>query len=170
MCEAREGSSRERRGAGIVLMAIVAMAAGCASNHTFAPDREIDVETLIQKLEAQDDDEEALFDLAWLPLTYLHLELFTETDDEEHYPEGHSYVSMRAWLPLLTFLDGEVAFYDEAQTPYETHEFTSLLWGLYARQQTTIQTIHGARSEGRHRLLWILDFDPGARYADASAD
>lgn len=160
------GASRSlhRSRLGLLCLVLVAVGAGCASNRTFPTGAPLDVPVLARDLEAQPEDEEALFDLAYWPLLHLDLSLFTESEEASDYPDGHTFFTIRSWLPAFMIVDGRVSFFDEAHAAYEENEFSAVLWGLWARNQLTIRTEHGDRVAREHRLLWIFGWDEPVEY------
>ena len=66
--------------------------------------------------------------------------------------------------PSKGIVDGGIELYDAERSAYEKNEFLSVLWGLWSRQQTTIPTAIGGRSELNYSLLWILNLGPRIKY------
>ena len=153
----------------IALLLLLSTSAACVSNHSFSHGAALDVPDLVSGLEAQRDDEDALFDLTYLPLLHLDLQAFTETDEHPSYPEGHEFLSIRSWLPLFLVVDGEVEYFDTDHAAYERNEFTAVLWGLWARSKTTLRTLHGDRVARNSRVLWFLDWEDTVEYSQALA-
>ena len=145
-------------------------ASGCVTNHPFPRGAEVDVSGLVNELEAKGEDEDALFDITYVPFAHLDLQAFAENDDTARYPEGHAFISVRSWLPLFGIVDGDFELYDAEQSAYEKNELTSVLWGLWTRQRTTLQTGHGERTARNYSLLWIFDWGPSVDYDHAEED
>jgi len=164
MFSAKRGGLLEQGQWIVTACAFLLLTSGCVTNHPFVSGERLDVPELVTELETKDKDEKALVDLTYFPFAYLDLKLFTETEDTEHYPEGHTFVSVQSWLPLSLIVDAEIELFDVEQAGYETHEFTSVLWGLWSRHHQTIPTDHGERIERNYGLLWIFDFGPSIHY------
>ena len=157
-------ANRSRPFLAALLWVLVSGSAGCAANHAFPHDAPLDVPALADELEALAEGEDALFDLTYWPLVHLDLETFSENTETENYSAGHQYISLRSWLPFFLFVDGEIARFDDENAAYEENEFTALLWGLWARTESTVQTLHGGRTERNGRFLWILSWEESVDY------
>lgn len=154
----------------VALSAWLLLTTGCATNHPFVRGEPLDVPSLVDELESRTagEGEDALFDVTYLPFAHANVQVFTRNDDTDDYPEGHIFFSVRAWLPLFGFANGEIERYDDEHAAYETMKFQSILWGLWSRLRTTVQTHHGPRTEGRGKLLWLLDWGPYVEYEGAA--
>ena len=123
-----------------------------------------DVSGFASALDTKPDDEDALFDLTYVPGLHLDLETFSANEAGSHYPAGHQHVRIRSWLPLFMFVDGDVAHFDVEHAAYEQSTFRAILWGLWARSETKVQTRVGERVERSGRLLWLIDWDDAVEY------
>jgi hypothetical protein len=152
----------------LVAIALVAVTSGCVANHSFVHGDAINVSNLVSELDAikADDDHDALYDMTYIPFVYLDLQVFAQTEDTRRYPHGHTFGSVRSWLPLFGIVDGEIELFDAERSAYEKNEFRSVLWGLWSRRLTTIQTAIGERIERNYNLLWIFNSGPNIRYRD----
>jgi hypothetical protein len=152
----------------LVLGACLVTTGGCFSNHAFVRGADLDVPALATELASRDKDKgkkgDALVDVVYIPFAHMDLQVFAENEDVAHYPAGHAFVSVRSWLPLFGIVDGSVELYDAEQRVYERGDFTSILWGLWTRERTTIPTAHGERTERNGRFLWLLDWGRHVRY------
>ena len=148
----------------VAVCVFLVFASGCVTNHPFVRGAELDVSGLVSELETKSGEDQALFDITYVPFAHLDLQVFAKNGGTERYPEGHAFVSMRSWLPLFGIVDGDIELYDAEQSAYEKQEFTSVLWGLWTRERKTIQTGHGERTEHNYSLLWILNWGPSVHY------
>lgn len=148
-------------------LALVAFASGCAANHSFVRGETLDVSSLVSELDTirGDDEDDALYDMTYIPFAHLDLQVFAKTEDTKRYPNGHTFASIRSWLPLFGIVDGEIELYDAERAAYEKNEFLSVLWGLWSQQRTTVQTAYGVRTERNYNLFWILNSGPRIKYA-----
>jgi hypothetical protein len=164
MLVATSGDPLKRSWQRVAVCVFLVFGSGCVTNHRFVRGEELDVSALVSELETKSEEDDALFDITYVPFAHLDLQVFAENDENPHYPEGHAFISVRSWLPLFGIVDGNIELYDAEQAAYEKQEFRSLLWGLWTRERTTVQTGHGERTERNHSLLWILDWGPSAHY------
>ncbi len=150
----------------LALLLVLVTGTGCVSNHAFPLGGALDVPSLVRALDAHPADDDALFDVTYLPLLHLDLQTFSKTEEPPNYPEGHESFSIRSWLPLFLIVDGDVEFFDAEHAAFERTEFMAILWGLWARSEMTLQTAHGERVERSGRLLWLLDWDDSVEYVE----
>ncbi|MEM7408828.1 MAG: hypothetical protein AAF430_01165 [Myxococcota bacterium] len=148
----------------LAVLVFVVTGTGCAANHAFPEAAPAESRDLARALEAKPEAEDALFDLTYWPLLHLELQTFTERKASEH-PEGYELLSVRSWLPFFVIVDGKVERFDTEHVGYEESAFEAVLWGLWARHQTTIQTLHGARVARTGRILWFVDWEDSVSYA-----
>lgn len=116
--------------------------------------------------ERVNDDDDALYDLDYVPLAHLDVHVFAASDGEDDYPPGHVEVDLEAYLPLAMLVDVTVDRYDEDRALYEHLDVFALLWGVFASHHEEILTPRGVRSESSYRLLWFIGWGTGPEYAD----
>lgn len=159
-----------RSGLWMAVCVLFSLASGCAANHAFVRGVALDVPALASELQDQPQDDRGLYEITYIPLTYLDAQIFVVTEDTKDYPKGHTLFSVRSWLPLFGVVDADVERYDAENSAYERSDFTSVLWGLWTGKRGIVQTTHGARSERTYRLFWFLDWGPRVHYERAAAD
>ncbi|MEL6431638.1 MAG: hypothetical protein AAFP22_07980 [Planctomycetota bacterium] len=173
--DARPSAARVRAGlvraAAITLLA--ANGAGCAfSNFDFAEISSLRGDArgarLAESLASEQEeksDEEALYDVAMVPLARTRISVYSESDDNR-VPEGHVEFDATAYLPFFGFVDATMTRYDERDECYERHEYDSYLWGLFSVHREEIDTQVGVRKQTKRTFLWLFDWSSSPKYVE----